>query len=152
MKRCSIFKTEKEYKIHTESETDIGLFICDAPIFILPVKSDIENIKDAIFECLNNSRKGIYTPKVDEWSDWGKECLKKLKEKSHEGLDKRSNYVCIELEKDILTIYPGKHTPRKGFSTVEEDVVKMEYFQEKEIEITKRIIEMLEVDYKQSCK
>ncbi len=151
MKRCSLYKTETEYKIVTDSETDIGLFIGDEPVFILPIISDIENIKNAIFECLNSSRKGIYTPKVDEGSEWQKWRLKKLKEKSFVGLERRSNYVGLELEKNTLNICPGKYIPREGFETVEKDVVKIEYSQDKEIEITERIIEMLKVDYKQSC-
>ena len=36
-KRCIIYKTEKEYKIVTESESDTGLGLGDEPIFILPV-------------------------------------------------------------------------------------------------------------------
>ena len=148
MKASCIYKTEKEYKIITQSETDIGLFISDDPIFILPIISDIEDVKEAIFKCLNNSRKGIYTPKQDEWGKWQKERLKKMKEKSYIGLDKRSNYVGIRLEKNVLVISPGKYTHRQGFEIVEKDIVEIGYSPDKEMEITERIIEMLKVDYK----
>ena len=145
MKSCFIYKTEKEYKIITEHESDTGLGLEDEPIFILPIGSDIANIKESIFKSLNSSRKKVPFPK--NVKEWQKEGLKRMKEKSFKGLYEKSNSVGIRIEKNILIISPSKYTTKMGIGIVEEDIVKMEYSLDKEIEITKKILEILEKSY-----
>ena len=146
MKSCFIYKTEKEYKIITEHESDTGLGLEDKPIFILPIESDIVNIKESIFKSLNSSRKNVPFPK--DVKEWQKEGLKRMAEKSFKGLYEKSNSVGIRIEKNILTICPSKYMPKMGIVPIEEDMIKMEYSLDKEIEITKKILEILEIDYK----
>ena len=146
MKACVIYKTEKEYKIVTESESNTGLGLEDEPIFILPIGVNIANIKEAIFKSLNSSRKNVRMPK--DWKEWQKEQLNKMKEKTFIGLYKKSNSVGVCLENNILTVYPCKYMPKMGLVAVKEDTVKIECSLDNELEITKKILEILEVDYK----
>lgn len=84
--------------------------------------------------------------------DWIKETLKKMQVKSYPSLYKTSNSCTLHLENNILKIYPEKYynpkKPSQGLDYVEEDMVEMEYSIDKEREITLKILEILEKDYK----
>ncbi|MFK8298991.1 hypothetical protein ACI76O_11760 [Capnocytophaga cynodegmi] len=147
-KHCTIYKTKDCYKIVTMSESDIGAYIADGEIFISPVLDNIENLKLKIFQALNNSRLGVKTPEPEQWSIWQKEHLKSLKEKSFKHLYKNCTHCNIELKNKSLTIYPLKETYPKGLELVEEGIIEMEYSPEKELEITEKIIEVLNKSYK----
>lgn len=67
MKSSNIYKTKTNYIIGTMSESDIGAYIADDPIYVVPTDIKIEDIQILIFDSLMKSRKGIKTPKRDEW-------------------------------------------------------------------------------------
>lgn len=144
MKACVIYKTRTNYKIITESIADIGLLISDDPFFILPITSGIEDIKNAIWNSLNSSRSGISIPKRNDWPLWQKDQLKKMNEKSFPDLYKNSTSCELRIEDRIATIYPYQYiNPKNGLEVIEDDIVNFNYSKDTELEITLKIIEIL---------
>ena len=45
MKSCTIYKTNKNYIIVTQSICDIGARIIDDPIYVIPVETNIEELR-----------------------------------------------------------------------------------------------------------
>lgn len=149
MKACDIFKTKEVYKIITQSETDTGLLVSDEPVIILPVDVDIETLKNKITHSLTMSRSSMKACENKEDAiKWQKEQLKLLKEKSFLNLYKNSTNCGIRLDNGILKIYPSKFSEKyKGMVTVKEDIVEFRYSKDKELEVTKKIIELLDKVY-----
>ena len=151
MKKCNIYKTPTEYIVETYSETDIGLYISDDPVFIIALNDEI-GLQKALFDSLSNSKKDIPTPKRDEWTKWQKERLKKINQKSFNSLYEKSNSCNAILENGILKIYPEKYRisgkPSEGLVHVEEDKVEIADAENKKEEVTSSIIEILSRKYR----
>lgn len=149
MKSCDIFKTKEFYKIITQSETDTGLLVSDEPVFILPIDVNEEIFKVKIFNSLMSGKSGFKLPEnKEDIKVWQKEQLKHLKEKSFLNLYKTSTNCCIRLNDGILKIFPSKFSEKyKGMITVKEDVVEFKYIESDELDITRRIIEILNNKY-----
>src|SRR5690349_15633819 len=106
MSRSQVCKTKTEYLIVTFSESDIGLYIIDDPIYHLPLGCAPEEIETAVVDSLLKSRRNVPTPKREEWASWQKDMLKKMKQKSFTSLVKDS-ISCRLIEKEgSLYIYP----------------------------------------------
>ncbi|GET46196.1 hypothetical protein [Capnocytophaga felis] len=149
IKSCGIYKTQEYYKIITESQSETGLFLSQSPIFILPINCSINDFKNNIFQALNSSKNNVKMPSSNEkFKSMQKELLKDLKEKSFLNLYKNSTHCIIRFEKNCK-IFPTKFSNEyKGNIIVEEDIIEMEYSPEKELEITEKIIEVLDKSYK----
>jgi hypothetical protein len=151
MKTCTVYKTSKNYIITTESLATIGLRIGDDPTYVLSIDSNIDEFRKKMFDSLNSSRVGIYTPKRDEWASWEKEQLLKMGQKSYITLYKISNSCHIILDKNEITIQPYKYCeynrPRSGLCPVKEAEIKIDAETDKN-EIINKIIEVLNVSYK----
>lgn len=126
IKSCVVYKTNKEYKIVTESETDTGLFISDEPVFILPSTISDDELITKIFLSLNSSKEEIIFPVNREAMDkWQTKQLNNLNEKSFVDLYKNSRSCLIRIEDKILTIYPYEYGgARKGLIVNEEKIEK----------------------------
>lgn len=152
MKTCEVYKTPKNYIIITESTSDIGLGISDDPIYVIPIDSTINELQEKVFDCLNSSRVGVYTPNRDEWASWQKKQLEKMQQKSFVMLYKNSNSCHLALENNIITIYPYKYydpsKPKQGLCAVEEAEVKIDLNNIDKDEIIKILVDMLNVSYK----
>jgi hypothetical protein len=141
-KACSIYKTEKNYKIITLYPVSSGIFLEQAPIFILPLNTSIEELKNTIFESINASRLMSYKEFQKKYSI--KDYLKILKEKSLKNLYQNSSHCNIYLRNNILEICPSKYSEKyKGFETDEIRSKKMSFSKENELIITKEIINIL---------
>ena len=152
MKSCTIYKTNKNYIIVTQSICDIGARITDDPIYVIPVETNIEELREKVFDSLNNSRTDVYTPKRDEWSLFEKRDLEKMGQKSFITLYKNSNSCNLALENDILTIQPDQYCepnkPKSGLCSVKEAAIQINLINTDKTEIMKILIEMLSVSYK----
>jgi hypothetical protein len=148
IKTCEIYKTSKNYIIITESSSDIGLGISDDPIYVIPINSTINELEEKVFDCLNSSRVGIYTPKRDEWASWQKEQLLKMGQKSFDLLYKNSSSCSLKLEDNILSICPRSLTRKhKGLVLVEKDIIKLDLNDINKDQAIKKIIEALSISY-----
>lgn len=152
MKRCNIYKTDKNYIIVTTSLSDIGLKIADDPIYVLPISCKLEEIKEKIFDSLDSSREEIYTPKKDEWDIWQKKILEKMQQKTFSILYKNSNSCNIIIDDNTLKIQPLKlkdpKKPSAALYQVTEDELVLEYNKMKKDEIIIKIIEVLDKSYR----
>lgn len=149
MKECIIYKTIKSFIICTMSKSDIGLYMCDDPIYVVPLETDAVELQHLIFDSLLKSKEGLTAPLRNEWADWEKGILKKMGEQSFSKLDKFSNSCKLSLYSTNLKVYPYKYVQKyKGLDYVEEDIVEYEYSEEKQYEITLKILEVLEKDYR----
>ncbi|MNJ86183.1 hypothetical protein D3C87_36710 [compost metagenome] len=120
MNTCQVYKSEKSYKIVTESLSTLGMGISTFPIHVLPINSDSEELKNSIVDCIKSSKDGLeMSPDSDEFAVHSKNVLKALQEKSHTNLYKSSKGCSLEKHDwgYHLTLYklydPGK--PRYGF-------------------------------------
>lgn len=146
MKACDIYKTENTYKIITQSETDTGLLFSNGPILLLPINTNIEELKNGIFSCLHKSISNVKMPDTkDEFSKWQKEFLKIIQEKSFVNLYRKSSNCEIRLNDNILKIYPSIYSEKyKGMVAVKDKIIEMKYSKDDELYITNKIIEILE--------
>lgn len=145
MKSCVIYRTDKEYKIVTESETDTGLFVSDTPVYILPLTISDEILKEKINNCLQNSKTGIKMPETREgFSEWQKEQLTNLQEKTFSSLYKKSRSCLVRIESGQLTIYPYECLDvKKGLTIMDDKIVHFSYLKELELIATQEIIKIL---------
>ncbi|WP_165044281.1 hypothetical protein [Dysgonomonas sp. ZJ709] len=145
MKSCVIYRTDKEYKIVTESETDTGLFISDTPVYILPLAISDEILKDKIINCLENSKTGVKMPETREkFSKWQKEQLANLQEKNFSSLYKKSKSCLVRIESGQLIIYPYECLDvKKGLTIIDDKVVHFNYLKGVELIATQEIIKVL---------
>jgi len=148
-KACEIYKNSKQYKIITQSKTNTGLFISDNPIYILPVDIDLDLFKEHIFSALNSSRQNVKMPPTHEDIKlWQRQLLKSMREKSFSSFYKNSTNCDIIWNLDDFIISPGKYSQEyRGLVTVEEDVIELKFSQTTELEITKKVIKILEKEY-----
>ena len=114
MASCLVFNTRNNYKIITESYTDVGLLITDEPVFILKKPVSNQVLWLAIYDCLKSSRLKIKQPKRDEWGTWQKNMLKLLQETSFDKLYKTSSSCQVKLENDELFLFQYKYKPKIG--------------------------------------
>lgn len=143
MKACEIYKTKKSYKIATMYRTDTWIYISNEPIFILPIDVAIEEFKNTIFKSLEASKEIPYPEE-----SLSKEFLKSMKESSFMSLYKNSSNCNIYFEDNIIEIQPNKCiNPREGLFPVNEDIVKIPYSKDKEMEIVNEIIKILDHKY-----
>ncbi len=153
MKKCIIYKTQTEYIIVTYSESNIGLYIIDDPIFIIPLNDDL-SLQNAIFASLKSSKKGIPipTPLRDEWTKWQKEQLAKMKQKTFLSLYKKSSSCEVILEENVIKVYPEKYSiagkPNQGLVNVKEDMVEIRDAANNQEKVTLTIIEILNRKYR----
>ena len=149
MKENIIYKTTKSYIICTMSKSDIGLYMCDDPIYVVPLLTDLKELNYLIFDSLLKSKDGLTAPLRNEWAEWEKGILKKMGEKSFSKLEKFANSCKLSLDSSILKIYPYRYIEKyKGLNTVKEDMVEYAYCEDKQYEITLKILEILDRDYK----
>lgn len=120
MSSCTIYKSEKWYKIVTESLTTLGMGMSTFPVYVLTIDSEIEKLKESIKDCLKSSKDGLeMSPDSDESIIYSKDVLNALKEKSYTNLYKSYKGCSVEeLNTGFkLTLYklydPGK--PKYGF-------------------------------------
>ncbi|MDO4230322.1 MAG: hypothetical protein Q4C98_10945 [Capnocytophaga sp.] len=140
---CSIYRTDAEYKIITESKTDTGLFMADTPVYIIPISVSEKELSDKIFSSLFSSKDNVKFPATkSEMTEYQKEHLKNIKEKSFSNLYKNSTNCSIRLTNNIITIIPNKLN-KIWLEPVEKDIKEMEY-DNNELQITKIIISLLE--------
>lgn len=120
MSSCTIYKSEKWYKIVTESLTTLGMGISTFPIHILSIGTDHEKLENSIIDCINSSKEGIeMSPDSDEFAAHSKNVLQALQEKNHTNLYKSSKGCSIE-KQDAgfnLTLYKlyDSAKPQHGF-------------------------------------
>lgn len=146
IKSCVIYRTDKEYKIVTESKTDTGLFISDTPVYILPLTISDNILKEKIINCLENSKTGIKMPETrEDFSEWQKRQLVNLHEKSFSSLYKKSKSCLVRIESEQLVIYPCECLDVKnGFTVVDDKIVHFDYHNELEFIAIQKIIKILE--------
>lgn len=141
---CSIYKTKTQYKIITIYSTDVGIYVANTPVFILEITTDMEKINEAIWTCLNASKKMNYKEYQRESINY----LKLLKEPSLKKLYNNSKNCKLYIQDKKANIVPYKKSSDKGLEEVEKDTVVMDYSPEKELEITEKAIELLNKSYK----
>lgn len=120
MSTCKVYKSEKFYKIVTQSLSTLGMGISTFPIHVLAVNSDREELKHSIIDCIQSGKEGLeMSPDSDEFAAHSKHVLTALQEKNHTNLYQTSKGCSIEKEGSgyQVTIYklfdPGK--PQHGF-------------------------------------
>ncbi|MFK8298992.1 hypothetical protein ACI76O_11765 [Capnocytophaga cynodegmi] len=133
------------YKIITVYNVDIGRFTMDNPVYILPIDIDTPDLKDNIFKSISQSKKISYSDYYN--SNLTNALLKELQETSFISLYKKSNSCYVYLENDVIEIIPNKFEKRY-LSEVSEDIIILNYSPEKELELTEKIIEVLNKSYK----
>ena len=146
-KACSIYKTEKFYKIMPLCPVaKVGIFRSEEPVIILPLNVTIEELKNAIFQAINESKLISYKEymKTLKPNERSKNYLKILKEKSWKSFYRNSTNCSIHLKNNILEIFYHKCTERGLIE--EEKSVKMEYSKENELKITEEIIKILQIN------
>lgn len=152
MKSCTIYKTNKNYIVVTESTSDIGLGIIDDPIYTLPLDVSIDEFQKKLFECLSKSKTGVSTPKNNEWASWEKDQLLKMGQRSFTTLYKNSNSCQVSLDGNVLIISPYKYydpnRPKDGLCLLQDAEIKIDFSSVAKTEIIIKLIEMLNVSYK----
>ena len=142
-KACSIYKTEKNYKIITTYPVSSGIFVTREPVFILPLNITLEELKNTIFKAINEC-KLISCKEYEKMPHSIKYYLNILKEKSLKGLYQNSTYCSIYLKNGILEIVPFKYSEkRKCLEPDCERNLKMEYSKENELKITNEVVQIL---------
>lgn len=144
-KCCHIFKTSTSYKIITMYYRETGSYFSEAPVYILPLNSTIDDLCDKIFQSLNSSSK---ITEKDYFKKDGsiKNYLKLLKEKSLKQLYSTSNSCSVSLTNNRIEIIPYKKVQR-WLEGIVEDKVEIEYLDNKKIEITQQIVKVLDISY-----
>ena len=138
-KACSIYKTEKNYKIITM----YSVVLEDEPVFVLPLNVGVEKLHNTIFKAINAS-KFISTKQYNSKRYSTKDYLNMLKEKSLNNLYKKSTHCCIYLKNSVLEICPSKYSERyKCFEPDSERNLKIEYSKENELKITNEVVKIL---------
>jgi hypothetical protein len=143
IKACQVYKTQKSYKILTMYRQESWAFLSSKPIYQIPIESDLEKLSSKIFESINHSRS---IKEKEENSFWlGKNLLEELNENSFNELYKESTSCIILLENNILEITPYRYAGRnKGMEEISEKTIKVKFLQEKQLDITKKIVHILE--------
>jgi hypothetical protein len=150
MKGCQIYKTNKHYKIITMYRQESWAYISSKPIYILPLEVDINEFSSRLFESLKNSRDITESEEDNFWL--GNGLLKELEERTFVDLYKHSTscYVWLDkkgiLSKGEIEIKPNKYLGKsKGLVSVDEESIRIKYNKGKELEITKRVIDILNI-------
>lgn len=146
MKVCQIYKTKSEYKIVTMYRLESWSYISSKPIVLLPSETTIEQLSKEIFFCLKSSRELSEAEENEFWL--GEKLLSELKEKSFNSFYNKSTSCNLSLENNILEISPQEYLGKnKGLSTIENEVEKVEYNPNVEIEVTNQIVKILKNSY-----
>ncbi len=151
MKACKIYKTEKSFIIITTSETDIGLFLDDEPIFKMPLDSNANDLFNKVNLAMNSSRINIATPSQNKWKAWQEHKLKQIGMSSYNSLYKKSRCCSISINKNKLKVLPykllSKNTPSKGLVAVEEDIIEISVKGLNDIKLVEIILQVLNKQY-----
>ena len=142
MKACTIYKTNREYKIITVYQRESEILHQRDPVFIIPITSSNEKLSKCIFNSLNSSG----TIKESELITT-KELLKLIKAPSFKSLYKNSTSCMIFLSKGKLELIPYKEAKDRGLEEVNEDKKTIDYTKENESLIITTIVEMLNRKY-----
>jgi len=144
MKACSIYKTNKKFKIVTVCPTNTGTYVLREPIYILPQNVDERELGNKIIDSLNSSKEVSYY----EDSIGAKGILKLMKEASYRKLYLNSSSCTMYLEDNTLTIKPNIcKDPNAGLEVVEQDIQRMDYSESRKTEIAYRVVKILEKKY-----
>ena len=142
-KSCSIYKTEKHYKMHPFYTTSTGLYRAGPPVFILDKNINNKELLDKIFECLQHSREVSEEEEEKILFTTNKEMLRALKEKSFKKLYSQSKSISIDFDENenFIRIIPTvkekhylKHLPP----------IEVKYDPENKDELIKLILKTLE--------
>ncbi|MBP2833462.1 hypothetical protein J8281_14800 [Aquimarina sp. U1-2] len=145
IKSCIVHKTNKNYKIITQSWTDIGLRLSTEPIFILPLDCKIEDLLESIFKSLAGTKENVIAPlEKEEYKKYVKKMISLLKEKSFDSLDKNSSSCNISQENERLVITPYTYTVKGGSTLIEEEKVEFNLVDHIKEEIVLKVIEILD--------
>lgn len=142
-KSIQIYKTNKFYKIITMYRTESGSYIDGEPVFLIPLDATLQEFSKVILEGLNHSRLISESEEAVIW-DNRRLLLKEIKEKSYDDLYKNSTSCDITIENEEITIEPNIYLgSREGLVTDKERIVKLPFLEDKHLEITKVIMEIL---------
>ncbi|MDM1045913.1 CdiI family contact-dependent growth inhibition immunity protein [Myroides sp. 1354] len=142
-KSIQVYKTKNQYKIITMYRTEAWSYIAGEPLYLLPLDISIQEFLKVILEGLNHSR-SILELEVDKIWNNNKQLLKKIEAKSYDDLYKNSRSCDIYIEDKEITIKPNIYLDsKKGLQTDVESIVKIEFLEEKYLEIAKEIIKIL---------
>lgn len=144
IRACSIYKTKNKLKITTMYRLESWAYIESNPIIILPIESSLEQIKNAIFSSICNSRE--LSQKEEFFYKLGtKKLLKSLQEISFKKLYNNSTSCNIFIENNIVEVIPNRLKDYYLVAVID-DTQRIEY-NNNELEITKMILEVLEKSY-----
>lgn len=120
MGSCTVYKNQDAYKIVTESLNTLGMGISTFPIHILPINSNVEELKNSIQNCINASEEEVdLSPDTEAFTKLSKGLLIELQEKSYTNLYKSSRGCSIEETESgyTLTLYKlyAPKKPQHGF-------------------------------------
>lgn len=144
IKACSIYKTKNKFKVTTMYRLESWAYIESNPIVILPIESNFEQIKNAIFSSIDSSRE-LSSKEEDFYRLETKELLKSLQETSYKRFYKNSTSCSIYIKNNIVEIVPNK---LKDYYLVEvtDDIQNIEY-DNNELEITRIVLDVLKKSY-----
>jgi hypothetical protein len=151
--QCIIHKTNRFYKIITDSKTKAGFLLGGDPVFLVEV-DNVKELENSIFESLLSSKSGVPVPSQEGYKIGEKDLCKKLGETSFTALYKGSNALSVSFENNELKLIPLKYyNPLKasqGLVDVTEDAqLIVDPFNNKE-QVTSLVIQLLEKDYRLS--
>ncbi|MBF0647351.1 hypothetical protein IR083_00760 [Dysgonomonas sp. GY75] len=139
-KACSIYKTEKSYKIITVYPVSSGLLTEKEPVYILPLSIKAEELKDAIFDAVSASKLISYK----EYKNTAIDYLKMLKEKSLKNLYTNSKHCSVYLKNNTVDVHFSKYSEKyKCLEYDEEPNLIIEYSEENKLKIVNEIIEIM---------
>jgi hypothetical protein len=156
MSRCTIYKTDEEYIIVTESRTEDWIWIADNPIYRVNLATNNYKLAETILNALKSSRFDIPNILREDFSIREKEILNKMGQSSYKSLYKKSTSCSVKRdENNIVKISPYKPNSPKDFSNlvvVKEKIVLIDMNVNSIPEFESKIIEVLSQDYKSEKK
>lgn len=152
MGKCTIYKTEKEYIIVTESRTEDWIWVSDVPIIRLDLKTRDYNLAENVLNALENSRFDIPNIHRENFPIREKETLSKMGQSSYKSLYKKSTSCSVNKdENNVVKISPYKpHSPKDYTNLVidKENIALIDMNINSILELENKLIEILNQDYK----
>lgn len=142
-KACTIYKIDNQYKIVSEYQLKSGLYILSTPIIIIPENVGIEEISDAIFSILEQS-KTLTKNEEKQYQLGTKGLLKALKETSFKRLYSHSTSCSLRLENNRIDVVPYR---MKKYYLESVDEEKITISAENKLEVAKQVIEILNIKF-----
>jgi hypothetical protein len=146
MKTVQIYKTKKEFIIVTEYQLMSKAYISSDPIFKIPLSIADYEFEEFIFIALNSSKTLTESEESKYWL--GKEYMKKIGAKSYENFYKNTNSCTLEVENNLMTIYPMKYQGKNRGIHYEGSKFEINLENNEENIVVKIIKQVLEIDYK----